>query len=257
MPRRRRGWPTSPGCRVPTEPSVLVVQHQDDCPPALVGRWLTEAGCRLDVRRPYAADDLPADLSGHDALVVLGGSMGAHDAHPWLAPTQALVRSAAAHGVPTLGICLGHQLAAVALGGRSEVNPHGRQFGVLPVGWTQAADDDPVLGSRPGRVIHWNNDVVTSMPPGAVTLAAAPDGAVQAARFAATVWGIQAHPEVDDAIVAAWAADEREEIGGDVVDTALVKMSAAGPELALAWQPVAAAFARCVRRSALGRREPA
>jgi len=227
-----------------------VVQHQDDCPPALVGRWLTEAGCRLDVRRPYVGDDLPADLSGHDALIVLGGSMGAHDAHPWLAPTQALVRTAAAEGVPTLGICLGHQLAAVALGGRSEVNPHGRQFGVLPIGWTRAADDDQVLGSRPARVIHWNNDVVTSLPPGSVILAEAPDGTVQAARFADTVWGIQAHPEVDDAIVAAWAADEREEIGAAVVDAALVEMSAAGPELVRAWRPVAEAFANQVRVSA-------
>jgi GMP synthase (glutamine-hydrolysing) len=226
-----------------------VVQHQDDCPPALVGSWLVAAGCRLDVRRPYAGDDLPGDLSGHDALLVLGGSMGANDdaAHPWLAPTKALVRAAATRHVPTLGICLGHQLAAVALGGVVAVNPRGRQFGVLPVGWTSAADDDPVLGSRPSRVIHWNNDVVTTGPPGSVTLAKAPDGTLQAARFAQSVWGIQAHPEVDDAIVAAWADDEREDIGADVVDAALVEMSTAGPELAQAWQPVAAAFAQCMR----------
>ena len=85
--------------------SVLVVQHQDDCPPALVGDWLVEAGCALDVRRPYAGDELPADLSGHDALMVLGGSMGAHDDadHPWLTPTKALVRNAVATSTPTLG----------------------------------------------------------------------------------------------------------------------------------------------------------
>ncbi len=237
-----------------TEPPVLVVQHQDDCPPALVGRWLTEAGCLLDVHRPYDGDDLPADLSGHSALMVLGGSMGANDdaVHPWLSSTKGLVRTAAAHGVPTLGICLGHQLAAVALGGTAAANPHGRQFGVLPLGWTSAAGADPVLGSRPGRVIHWNNDVVTSAPPGTVTLAVAPDGTLQAARFADTVWGIQPHPEVDDAIVAAWAADEREEIGADVVDAALVEMHSAGPELAHAWQPVAAAFASVIARVGSG-----
>ena len=43
---------------------MLVVQHQDDCPPALVGTWLVEAGCDLDVRRPYADDGLPDDLVG-------------------------------------------------------------------------------------------------------------------------------------------------------------------------------------------------
>jgi GMP synthase (glutamine-hydrolysing) len=228
---------------------VLVVQHQDDCPPALVGTWLTGAGCSLDVRRPYAGDTLPPDLAEHDALLVLGGSMGAHDDvdHPWLPATKTLVRAAARDGVPTLGICLGHQVAAAALGGRVEVNPEGRQFGVLPMGWTASAGGDPLLGTRPARVIHWNNDVVTELPPGAVVLAEAPDGTVQAARLANTVWGVQAHPEVDEAIVAQWAADERESIGAEVVDVALAEMTAAGPELELAWRPLGDAFARLIR----------
>jgi GMP synthase (glutamine-hydrolysing) len=230
---------------MPADPRVLVVQHQRDCPPGLLGLWLDAAGCELDLRHPYAGEPLPVDLHEHDALVVLGGSMGADDdaAYPWLRRTKELVRKAAAGRVPTLGICLGHQLAAVALGGTVEVNPRGRQFGVLPLGWTDAATDDPVVGSRPAHVIHWNNDVVTTLPPGAVALAHAPDGTAQAARLAPTVWGVQAHPEVDDEIVARWAADEREEIGADLVDRTLVEMRAAGAELARSWQPVAAAFA--------------
>jgi GMP synthase (glutamine-hydrolysing) len=227
-------------------PRVLVVQHQDDCPPALVGRWLLEAGCVLDIRRPYAGGfPLPLDLADHEALVVLGGSMGANDddAHPWLASAKELLRAAAADQKPALGICLGHQLAAVALRGTVEVNPAGRQFGVLPVGWTGRAAADPLLGTMPASAIHWNNDVVTALPRKAVALAHAPDGTVQAARFAETVWGVQAHPEVDEAIVARWAADEREEIGAAVVDRGLAAMIAAGPELEAAWQPVARAFA--------------
>lgn len=228
-----------------------MVQHQEDCPPALVGRWLREAGGELDVRHPYAGHDLPADLAEHDALLVLGGSMGANDdeAHPWLAATRELIRAAAAGQTPVLGICLGHQLAAVALGGTVEVNRHGRQFGVLPMGWTDAGAADPVLGSRPARAIHWNNDVVTGLPRGAVALAHAPDGTVQAARFAGSVWGVQPHPEVDDEIVARWADDERDEIGPDLVDHALAEMGRAGPELVAAWQPVAAAFHRVVSRT--------
>jgi GMP synthase (glutamine-hydrolysing) len=228
------------------DPRVLVVQHQDDCPPALFGRWLLEAGCTLDIRRPYDGGlPLPLDLTDHEGLVVLGGSMGANDdeAHPWLPSAKELVRAAAAARKPALGICLGHQLVAVALGGTVEVNPAGRQFGVLAVGWTDRSAGDRALGSRPGRVIHWNNDVVTGMPRNAVALAHAPDGTVQAARFAETIWGVQGHPEVDEAIVAAWAADERDEIGAEVVDRGLAEMVAAGPELEAAWQPVAAAFA--------------
>ena len=232
------------------DPRVLVVQHQDDCPPALIGRWLLEAGCVVDIRRPYAGGlPLPLDLGDHEGLVVLGGSMGANDddGHSWLRSVKELVRVGAGERKPVLGICLGHQLAAVALGGAAEPNPAGRQFGVLPVGWTDRAAGDPVLGSLPAHAIHWNNDIVTELPRRAVVLAHAPDGTVQAARFTDTVWGIQAHPEVDEEIVKAWAADERETIGPEVVDGALADMVAAASELEAAWQPVAAAFARLMR----------
>ena len=84
---------------------------------------------------------------------------------------------------------------------------------------------------------------VYDLPPGATTLALAPDGTTQAARLAPEVWGVQAHPEVDDTIVARWAADEREAIGPDLLDAALAEMRAATAELAQAWQPVADALA--------------
>ena len=61
--------------------SVLVVQHEDGCPPDLLGRWLVEAGVDLDVRRAHAGDPLPADLSGHEAMVILGGAGSALGGH--------------------------------------------------------------------------------------------------------------------------------------------------------------------------------
>jgi GMP synthase (glutamine-hydrolysing) len=228
-------------------PRVLVVQHEDDCPPAWVGDWLAEAGCALDVRRPYAGDPLPGDLQDHDALLVLGGAMGANDddAHPWLAPTKQLVREAAARAVPTLGICLGHQLLAVALGGEAGPNPRGQQLGLLPVGWTDDAGRDDLTRGLVGTGygVHWNDDVVLRAPEGTVVLARTPQGEVQVARFAPRAWGVQLHPEVDDRILASWAEDDRDRYDEGVLDDVLRRVAVVRDDLAAGWRPLAQAFA--------------
>ncbi len=181
-------------------PTVLVIQHQQLCPTGWVGEWLAAEGLRLDVRHPYAGDPLPDDLRAHDGLVVLGGQMGANDddLHAWLAPTKALIRSGAEQGVPVLGICLGHQLAAVALGGEVVVNPTGARRGVLATSWTDGSADDPVLGSCGDTAVFWHHDVVTRLPEGTRVLARAETGELLAARYAPTVWGVQCHPEARD-----------------------------------------------------------
>lgn len=237
---------------------ILVIQHETDGPPGHVGRWLTDAGCELDVRRPYDGEELPADLTGYDGLLVLGGAMGANDddRHWWLAPTKSLIRQAGDAELPTLGICLGHQLAATALGGRSDRNPHGQQIGLLDVGFTPAAADDALLGAlsaTPRRGVQWNYDVVDPLPGAATVLAETPDGEVQAVRYAPLMWGVQLHPEVDEHIVGAWVTDdERTEIAGRGLDAdgILTEIAAARAELDEAWQPLAAAFARLVHQHA-------
>ncbi len=229
-------------------PSVLVVQHQDDCPPALVGTWLVEAGCDLDVRRPYADDDLPDDLSGHDAVLVLGGSMGANDDadHPWLLATKALVRDAATRRTPTLGICLGHQIAAVALGGTAGPNPRGQQLGLVPMGWTDAAADDELTRglTGTGSGVHWNDDVVHRAPPGTEVLARTEEGELQVARFAPTVWGVQLHPEVDTTILRAWAEEDPDRYADGVIEDILAHIEAGSDALISGWRPLAQTFAQ-------------
>jgi len=235
---------------------LLVVEHDAECPPALMGGWLSEAGCVLDVRRPYAApdglSDLPA-LASYDGLMILGGPMGADDdaKHAWLGPVKELVREARESGLPTLGICLGHQLIASALGGRVERNPRGQQVGLLDVGWTAAAAADALLGplASPRRGVQWNDDLVTALPDGATLLAETPYGEVQAVRYAPAMWGVQLHPEVDAAVLRPWADEDRgsHETRGIDTDRLLREIDAARAELDEAWRPLAEGFAGRVR----------
>jgi GMP synthase (glutamine-hydrolysing) len=231
-------------------PRVLVIEHDATCPPALFGTWLADAGCAVDVCRPYAEEPLPT-LGEYDALLVLGGPMAATDAHPWLAPLRALVRDAATTGVPTLGICLGHQVCAVAFGGTVEPNPHGQQLGLLEIGWTAAADDDALLGplATPRRAVQWNDDLVTRLPDDAVPLAMTAYGETQAARFAPSVWGVQWHPEVDRSVLEVWARDDEERHLARGIDQErlLDDIGAAESELEKSWRPLAERLAVMAR----------
>ena len=227
---------------------VLVVEHQASCPPHLVGRWLEEAGCTLSVCRPYAGDALPA-LTSYDAVLVMGGDMGAYDDDraPWLPALRDLVRDGVASDVPALGICLGHQVMAAALGGEVIRNPRGQTVGLQPVGWSPDVVDDPVFGARTGdeRAIHWNNDVVATLPEGGVVLARTPGGEVQVARFAPLAWGIQSHPEVDADVVAGWADEDRDDLVALGLDAhvVLAAIKDAEQELAAQWRPLVQRFA--------------
>lgn len=228
---------------------VLVIEHEAQCPPGWVGDWLVEAGLALDVRRPYRGEPLPDDLDGHCAMVVLGGSMDAYaDAqYGWLTPTKELVRVAATDGTPTLGICLGHQLVAVALGGRAEKNPLGQQMGVLPIGWLPEADVDDLFGEMTDIqvAVQWNCDIVVELPDAAVVLARTAQDEIQVARFGAAMWGVQMHPEVDAQTVARWADDDRDDCleQGIDVDAYLAQIVDAHDELREAWSRVTQRFA--------------
>ena len=231
-------------------PRVLVVQHEAEDPIHLMGTWMT--GVDLTTCHAYDGDPVPASTDGYDGLVVMGGAMGAHDDEkaPWLPAVRELIRAAADAATPTLGICLGHQLAAVALGGEIVVNPKGRQLGLIDIGFAAEAVDDPLLGVvvGPRRAMHWNDDVVTRLPVGARQLATAPTGEVQAVRYAETVWGVQWHPEVDDVIVAAWTSDGS--LAPSEKERVLDELTRSRHELDEAWRPLAEGFVALARAAA-------
>lgn len=245
---------------------LLVVQHAADCPPAHVGRWLTEAGIELDVIRCHAGAVLPEHLGAYDGLLVLGGDMGAYDdaVAPWLPQARRLLAEAVEEDVPTLAICLGHQLLAVAAGGRVSPAATGQQIGVLRVQLNEDGRSDPLLGpsGAGARAIHWNNDLVVDAPPHAVELARA-QGGVQAMRLRELVWGIQFHPEIGAAELRTWAEADvtAGRLDRGLVDDRLSAVVTAEPDLHRTWRAFAHRFAEKVAESASrsarpGRRPP-
>lgn len=145
------------------------------------------------------------ELDRWTGIISLGGEMGAHDGarYPFLAPEIDLLERAHAEGIPILGICLGAQLLATALGGR--VAPGGCH----EVGWLEVdvVTDDPLLGpARRTRQFQWHSDSF-DLPPGAELLATSPAWEAEAFR-SGNSYGLQFHPEVDASLVRAWATEK-------------------------------------------------
>ena len=188
-------------------PTVLVLEHDESDPVQRLGDWLIEAGADLAICRPYAGDALPDALP--DGLVCLGGRMNAWDdaATPWLADTKRLLRRAVADGTPTLGVCLGAQLLAVAGGGTVEPGAHGPEIGAYLAAKRDAAADDPLFAEVPMTpdVMQCHDDAVTALPPGSTLLLSGTGYPHQAWRQGRAAWGMQFHPETTAATVRDWA----------------------------------------------------
>ena len=229
---------------------LLVLQLDSSDPVGRLGEWLIGAGLELDVRVLSAGDEPPAELSAHSGLVVLGGSMSANDRTPaYLEAVRGLLRAAVSAEVPTLGVCLGGQLLAVANGGRVEPNPGGPEIGAQLIAKRSAAADDPLFGALPitPDVLQWHFDAITALPPGAIQLASSPGCDMQAFRLGRLAWGLQFHIETTPETVRAWAAEDATVLADYDLDRILDRSTARHDDIAEVWQPFAAAFADVVR----------
>jgi GMP synthase-like glutamine amidotransferase len=191
---------------------ILMLQHAAHDGPQLLGEWLTEAGADLEVLRLDEGRPVPESLDGVDAVICLGGPMSAWDdrAAPWLPATRALLAAAVQAGTPTLGICLGAQLLALATGGTVEPGAEGPETGAYLTAKRDAAEQDPLFGQMPMTpdVMQSHGDVITELPPGAVLLMAGTGYPHQAFRVGAAAWGIQFHIEATACTVRSWAAQK-------------------------------------------------
>lgn len=192
-------------------PRVLAVEHEQDAGPEMFGQWLTAAGVRVDVCRPYAGEELPDHIEP-GGLMVLGGSMGAcdDDEVPWLARVRRLLAEATARGRPVLGICLGAQMLAVAMGGHVEPSRSGGELGLRKIDLNYESRKDPLFAGMPSpaEAAQWHDDEITELPRGALLLASSATCSVQAFRMGERSWGVQFHPEASGAVMQAWADAE-------------------------------------------------
>jgi GMP synthase (glutamine-hydrolysing) len=186
----------------------IVVQHTPTEGPGLLSGVLADAGAAVRVVRLDRGDDLPApsDVTG---VVVMGGPMGVHDSaeYPWLTSEQGWLTSAVEAGLPVLGVCLGSQLLAAALGAKVTTG-EAPEVGIGQVVLGSEGRADPVLGPEGDRldVVHWHGDTF-AIPDGAVRLASSDRYENQAFRYGDRVYGLQFHLEVDDEVAAGWAPD--------------------------------------------------
>ncbi|GAA4751743.1 type 1 glutamine amidotransferase [Modestobacter marinus] len=239
---------------------LLVVVPSDTDPPTRLGEWLTDAGLELDERRLSRGEALPADLTGVDGLLVLGGpqsSLDAEEVSPELVEVRHLLGQAVAADVPTLAICLGAQLLAQVGGGSTRVGADGPEVGATLVAKRDAADADPLFGPLPlsPDVLEWHHDEVDRLPAGATLLASNPRYPNQAFRVGEHVYGLQFHIETDPALVRQWAEGDAVGVAGSGLDveTICARATAVHPDLAEVWAPFAARFADLVRARATHR----
>jgi GMP synthase-like glutamine amidotransferase len=233
---------------------LLVVVPSESDPPGRLGEWLRAAGLELDERHLGRGDELPADLSRHDGLVVLGGPQSALDppvVSPELVGVRDLLAEALRRDTPTLAVCLGAQLLAQVGGGRVRPAAEGPEIGAALVAKRDAADADPVFGPLPlsPDVVQWHHDEIAQLPDGALLLASSPAYAHQAFRVGRHVYGLQFHVETTPDVVRAWAASDPDGVAAGPHDAATVvaRAEAVHADIAEAWQPFAGRFADLVR----------
>ena len=228
----------TPERSAPSRPVVCIVNQPD----AHLGR-LRPLLDRVDVPviEVQAARDLgELSLDKMGGLIVLGGEMGVHDSalYPFLAGEVALLVGAHERGLPVLGLCLGAQLLAAALG--AEV--HARRCS--EIGWLEVSHlvDDPVLGpTGRRRQFQWHYDSF-ELPAGANRLASSTKCPNQAFRIGRS-YGLQFHPEASAEIVEGWAlsAKGRAELVANGVDPG--ELVAEAKQLDAAYERQAAAIA--------------
>lgn len=234
---------------------AVAIQHVAFEDAGILAPLLAARGWQLQTLQ--AGIDRLDDAETADLLIVLGGPISANDVHayPHLRVLHTLLRTRLAAYRPTLGICLGAQLVARALG--ASVTPMGaKEIGFAPLSLTDAGLASPLRALVGIPVLHWHGESFT-LPDGALRLAATPACAQQAFAIGHHLLALQCHPEVDATRIDTWLIGHADELQRAGIDPRALReqahryaapLAAAARDLFAAWldalpppTPVAAA----------------
>lgn len=225
---------------------ILVIEHEADAGLRLLGERFDELGIETEVVGPEAGVPVPETLDGYAGLIVLGGTMGPTDdlEAPWLPATRKLLVDAVDSELPTLGICLGSQLLATALGGNVRKIPTGPEVGVYSIDLNESGREDPLLGGLGAELptVQWHWLEADRLPEGAEPLASTQRCANQAFRVGSHAWGLQFHPEALTDAAERWASLDDLVPEGFDPDTVIQGVREAEPELRKTWRALADRF---------------
>lgn len=188
---------------------ILVIQHSFTETPGIFSNFLRQDGHDLVTVHMHEGET-PPHLDDFDALWVMGGPMDVweEEKYPWLRDEKKFIREAVEdRGMPYLGLCLGHQLLAEALGGACGVCER-PEIGVTPVQLTEAGATSIIFDDLPDvfPCLQWHAAEVKTMPAGAQCLATSPDCAVQAMNWGPRAYSMQFHLEAAPETVPNWIA---------------------------------------------------
>jgi GMP synthase (glutamine-hydrolysing) len=245
---------------------ILAIEHERGTGPERFGRWLEEAGAEVAVARPYLGEEIPRQFGGagdgpdgrsagasspFDALIVLGGASGPLDDadNPWFPQVRDLLRESIGGAFPSLNICLGGEMLALAGDAPISRRTH-PQIGVYELGVTSPGESDPVFGSLAGEplpaVLFHQEEM--ALPDGAELLITGSDAPVQAFRLGDFAWGTQFHPETDAEQVGRWLdGNDLALPAGKTEDSVIAEVEAVDDELVDRGRKLAHAFVEFLR----------
>lgn len=195
---------------------ILVLQHaKSETSGELLG-WAQENEHTIERLMVPEAKEFPS-ASTYDCVVSLGGPMGVYEAdrHPWISKEIDFLKKNLGLEKPIIGICLGSQMLAAALGSKVYRGPQ-REIGWFEVEWADAALEHPILEGTPSRfhAFHWHQDTF-DLPKGARRLASSRLYDEQAYLYGEKAIGFQFHPEVTEDLLLSWVTESCDELRGE------------------------------------------